>query len=60
MHPVKKSLIWATKLAGKESDMGNLRPSVFGLIKMLFRAEKRSAKIFGKEIRTKFFSGNLT
>ena len=34
---------------------GNLRPGVFGLIKMSFRAEKRSAKIFGKEIRPKFF-----
>ena len=34
--------------------MRNLRPSVFGLIKMLFRGtEKRSAKIFGKEIRPK-------
>ena len=37
-------------------DMGNLRPSVFGLIKMSFRvSEKRSAKIFGKEIRPKVF-----
>ena len=37
-------------------DMGNIRPSVFGLIKMLFRVpKKRSAKIFGKEIRPKFF-----
>ena len=38
-------------------DMGNLRPGVFGLIKMSFRffvSEKRSAKIFGKEIRPKF------
>ena len=34
-------------------DMGNLRPGVFGLIKMSFRVPKlrRSAKIFGKEIR---------
>ena len=36
-------------------DMGNLRPGVFGLIKMSFRVPtKRSAKIFGKEIRPKF------
>ena len=32
-------------------DVGNLRPSVFGLTKMSFRVpKKRSAKIFGKEI----------
>ena len=38
--------------------MENLRPSIFGLIKMLFRvltAKKRSAKIFGKEIRPQGF-----
>ena len=39
--------------------MGNLRPSVFGLIKMLIRVpKKRSAKIFGKEITDLRFSGN--
>ena len=37
-------------------DMGNLGPSVFGLIKMSVSVtKKRSAKIFGKEIRPKVF-----
>ena len=37
-------------------DMENLRPSVFGLIKMSFRVPKKwSAKIFGKELRPKVF-----
>ena len=36
-------------------DMGHLRPTVFGLIKMSFSHEKKSAKIFGKEIRPKVF-----
>ena len=37
-------------------DMGNLRLSVIELIKMSFRVpRKRSAKIFGKEIRPKVF-----
>ena len=36
-------------------DMGILWPSVFGLIKMSFRDRKRSAKIFGNEIRPKVF-----
>ena len=36
--------------------MGNLRPCVFGLIKMSCRVpQKLSAKIFGKEIRPKVF-----
>ena len=35
--------------------MGNLRPSVLGLIKMTLWVEKRSAKICGKEIRPKVF-----
>ena len=36
--------------------MGNLRPSVFGLIKnVVSGAEERSARIFGKEIRAKVF-----
>ena len=40
--------------------MENLRPSVFGLIKKSFRIpKKRSAKIFGKEIRPKI-SGKWT
>ena len=39
--------------------MGNLRPSVFGLIKCRSGTEKRPAKIFGKEIRAKVF-GNWT
>ena len=37
-------------------DMGNLRPSVFGLIQNVVSGTlKRSAKIFGKEIRPKVF-----
>ena len=41
-------------------DMGNVRPSVFGLIKTSFLVpKKRSAKTFGKEIRPKVF-GKLT
>ena len=35
---------------------GTLSPSIFGLINMSFLGtEKRSAKIFGKEIRPKVF-----
>ena len=42
-------------------DMGNLRPNVFGFSdkNVLLGTEKRSAKIFGKEIRPKVF-GNWT
>ena len=38
-------------------DMGKLRPSVFGLIKMLFRVLKKGqlSRNFGKEIRPKVF-----
>ena len=37
-------------------DMGNLRPNVFGLIKIIVSGtEKRSVKIFGKEIRHEAF-----
>ena len=36
-------------------DMGNLRPSVFGLKTCRFGYRKRSAKIFGKEITPTVF-----